>query len=152
MEVFRIVREKFANDISGDGAKLYGGRWNSIGIPCIYTSTNISLCLCEYLVNLPIFLLPKDLRLVSYKIPNETIKHVENSVLPKGWNTIPVSTASQFFGDELLKNNQMLAFSLPSVIIPQERNIVINPLALEFHYKFEIVSVEEFKLDQRFEK
>ena len=152
MRSYRIVREKFARDISGEGAKLYGGRWNSIGIPCIYTSTNISLCLCEYLVNLPTYLLPSDLQLVIFELADSNVINIDNSSLPKGWDGIPVSTVSQNFGDEKLNSTEVFAFSIPSVIISQERNIILNPRSTDFSTKIKIISVDEFKLDSRFEK
>ncbi len=151
MVVYRIVRERFARDVSGEGAKLYGGRWNSIGTPCIYTSTNVSLCLCEYLVNLPSYLLPADLQLVSYELPESKLVVIDPKDIPNGWDRIPVSNTSQKFGDQLLQAVETLAFSIPSVIIPQEKNIIINSHANEFA-NVKIRSVEAFKLDKRFEK
>ena len=152
MELFRIVRKKYADDLSGEGAKLYGGRWNDIGSPCIYTSINTSLCLCEYLVNLPTYLLPSDLQLVKYLIEDKLVLHIDQNQLPEGWNAIPVSNASQKFGSELLKNESIFAFSVPSVIIPLELNIILNPRSNDFESKVKVVSVESFKLDNRFEK
>ena len=152
MKAFRIVRHKFAQLLTGEGAKLYGGRWNSIGTPCIYSSTNISLCLCEYLVNLPSYLLPKDLQLVTYDFNESDVQKINVKDLPKGWDAIPVSTVSQYFGDELLTSGESLAFLIPSVIIQQENNIVINTRYPDIDKWLQIESVEEFKLDNRFEK
>jgi RES domain-containing protein len=152
MELFRIVRKKYAEDLSGEGAKLYGGRWNEIGSPCIYTSNNASLCLCEYLVNLPTYLLPSDLQLIQYSIEDNLIQYVEKYQLPEGWNSIPVSNASQKFGSELLKNEGTFAFTVPSVIVPFELNIILNPRSTDFERKVKVIAVEAFKLDNRFEK
>lgn len=152
MYLFRITKKKYAEDLTGEGAKLYGGRWNEIGTPCIYTATSVSLSLCEYFVNLPSYLLPTDLMLVKFEIEEKNIFNIEEKDLPEKWNSYPIFTASQKFGNSWLDKEEVVAFSIPSVIVPMERNVVLNPRAKNFTTILKIKSIEDFKLDSRFEK
>ena len=152
MHLYRITKSKYAEDLTGEGAKLYGGRWNEVGTPSIYTATSISLSLCEFFVNLPSYLLPSDLILVTFEIEEKHIVIIDEKDLPEKWNSYPIFTASQKYGSSWLEKEEVMAFSIPSVIVPQERNVVLNPRGRDFAEALKIVSTEEFKLDSRFEK
>ena len=71
MIVFRLSKAQFANDLSGKGAELVGGRWNSRGNAMLYTSQSIALCVTEIAVHVPLGILPKDYQLVHIEIPDE---------------------------------------------------------------------------------
>lgn len=152
MIVYRLGRKEYARDLSGEGSRLYGGRWNHIGTPCIYTSITASLSLCEYLVNLPSNLLPIDLVIIQLEIDADLIEAINEKDLPKNWKAIPTPTSNQDFGDKLLSNRNLIGFSIPSVIIPIERNIILNPLSKGFEMEVSIKQIDDFGIDGRFKK
>ncbi len=130
MEVYRITQEKFATDLSGNGARLYGGRWNSEGIHALYTASNRSLALLETLAHSSIKLLTeKNYILVTISIPEEaTIKVITTGQLDEGWDKLLANHITIQTGDNFLISNKHLLLQVPSVLVPEESNIVINPL------------------------
>ena len=77
MIVFRLSKAQFANDLSGKGAELVGGRWNSRGNAMLYTSQSIALCVTEIAVHVPLGILPKDYQLVHIEVPDEDFFRIE---------------------------------------------------------------------------
>lgn len=152
MLVYRISREKFAEDLSGTGARLNGGRWNSMGISMLYTSSYRSLCVLEILVHTTHNFVPNDLRLVTIKIPDESaideIKYeaIRNEIDKRGVN-------AQFYtiGDRWIKTSNALVLKVPSIIVPEEFNYLINPFHKDFH-KVKIENVKAFDFDKRLVK
>ena len=69
MIVYRLTSGQFSNDLSGNGAKLYGGRWNSFGLPALYTTEHISLAMLEMLVHVKAYQSPLNYKLVTLEIP-----------------------------------------------------------------------------------
>ncbi|WP_128546960.1 RES family NAD+ phosphorylase [Larkinella soli] len=131
--VYRIQKRQFVDSIlSGEGARLNGGRWNPPGTPLIYTSTTPELALLETLVHLngtPLRDLPPFVR-VTIELP-EAIEVIPATDLPAGWNTLKYETEIPvFLRPKLTPTYPALAFSVPSVIIRDSpsRNILINPL------------------------
>jgi RES domain-containing protein len=147
--VYRITREKYANDLSGTGAKQYGGRWNSVGVPLLYTSSSISLSILEILVHLPKHLLPKDLVLITLEI-NEKASHLEilDTNLPKNWRHFPMPIATQKIGNIMVNENKCLFLKIPSIIVVSEINILINPLHKNVK-QVKIQDIKPFSLDVR---
>ncbi|MBL0050621.1 MAG: RES domain-containing protein [Bacteroidetes bacterium] len=92
MIVYRIAALPFCMDLSGKGAELYGGRWNNIGNPAIYTSQNISLALLEILCHTSFQKLPSNMQIVHIEIPAKIkIKIFGVDELPTDWNKSPAS-------------------------------------------------------------
>lgn len=150
MIVFRLCRNRYANDLSGKGAESSGGRWNSKGIPMVYTAESRALCLAETAVNLPINYLTDDYRMVSILIP-DNIKIIELKLndLPADWQSYPHSLSTQLIGDLFVSKKESLIMKVPSVIVPEESNFLINPL----HQMAKYISIEKtlvFKIDNRF--
>lgn len=148
MEVYRVSITKFARDMNGEGARLFGGRWNLKGTPCIYTSENRSLAVLEYSVNVALELIPRALSIVCFEIPDRNIRKLSVSELPGNWRnaTVPVSTKD--FGTRILLDGKTFAFKVPSVIIPDEFNYVLNPLQYDPD-GFRIRDVQDFPYDVR---
>ncbi|HQU57198.1 MAG: RES family NAD+ phosphorylase [Chitinophagaceae bacterium] len=149
MEVYRIAQEKYAEDLSGNGARLYGGRWNSENIFALYVSSSRSLALLETLAHAPAkMLLYKNYQLVSLQIPEESIESVNPESLPAQWNQADSRKITRIVGDRFLlgKNNFLLA--VPSVIIPEEKNYVINPLH-PLSQKIKILHKRKIDFDNR---
>ncbi len=147
MIVYRISNALYSNDLSGTGAKLMGGRWNSKGIPILYTSEHISLALLEMLVNTQFkdFIIPLDL--LNIQVPETaSISEISLSKLKKDWVTDFGYTA--FIGDEFIKDKQSLLLKVPSAVIHEEFNYLINPLHADFK-KIKITDTRSFKTDER---
>lgn len=149
MKVFRLAPRKFANDISGTGAKLYGGRWNEKGIPCIYTSESRALAMCEFAVHQTLETMPSTIQLVTLEVPNKSIFNVQLKKLPKDWRTYPTSFKLKRIGSELLEANNYLIIKVPSSIIPEESNYILNPMHRDFE-KIKLVSSDKYDFDERF--
>jgi RES domain-containing protein len=147
MIVYRFAVEQYKEDISGNGAKLFGGRWNSKGMSVLYTSNHISLSVLELLVHNKNYSSYKDPFLISISIPDDMIP-VLTAVekLTAGWNSKIEYT--RWIGDQFLSVNSSLVLQVPSSIIPQEHNFLINPRHKDFK-KVKIVATELFELDKR---
>lgn len=122
-----------ADDLTGRGAMLYGGRWNSKGRPAVYASFNPAAAVLETLAHLGHNRQPTGRYLVVIDVPDEIAKDDRHGLvfaqnLPKDWNSIPASPAAQTFGDRWLDAKRSLGLIVPSALIPEERNIVLNPL------------------------
>jgi RES domain-containing protein len=150
MIVFRISKEKFHKDISGTGSRIYGGRWNYKGFPTLYTSETRALSTLELLVHTDNDLLPPNLKLLSVELPliAEEIMSIQIRDLPKKWRKSPPSELLKLIGKKNLIDQNRLAIKVPSVIIPDEYNIVINPLHEGFK-DVKIKRIEDYKIDIR---
>ena len=132
ISVWRIATDTqdfTADDLSGEGAKLSGGRWNRRGNPVLYCAQNIALACLETIVHLGQEGLPLNRYLVRIDIPtqvweNRTILDPDAHV---GWDALPVGKVSLDMGDAWLSRNNSLIMLVPSVIVPEESNILINP-------------------------
>lgn len=128
MIVYRIGKTKHSKDISGEGSKINGGRWNHISIPCIYTSESRALSLLEYTVNINISEIPRALSITTLEIPDSDILIINESLLPGDWKQAPVPSSTKDFGTYLLKNKKSLCIKIPSTVLTEEYNYIINPL------------------------
>lgn len=130
MELFRIAQEKFATDLSGNGARLYGGRWNSEGMFAIYTSSSRALALLETLAHTPAKMLEvQSYYLISLSVPDTiTPMLMDIDSFPKGWDAAGVQPFTRTKGDQFLRDKKHLLMAVPSVLVPEEFNYVMNPL------------------------
>ena len=146
MIVYRLSKGQYANDLSGKGAELVGGRWNSRGNAMLYTSQSIALCVTEIAVHVPLGILPKDYQLIHIEIPDEDL--LEMKRLPKDWQSFPHSNSTQMIGDKFLKEHKHLVFKVPSAAVQGEFNFLINPRHKNFN-QIKIVKIEGFNFDER---
>lgn len=147
MQVYRISRTKFASDLSGEGARLYGGRWNPKGIPCLYTAASISLAVLEFSVHVNIDELPRALSIATIKIP-DSFHDLAVADLPGDWDRWPSPASTRDLGGKLLAAQKELVIRVPSTVIHQEYNFLINPLHPLFR-QVKLLSVEDFVFDVR---
>jgi len=147
MIVYRISNETYKNDISGNGAALYGSRWNSPGRRVLYTSEYISLCILESLVHISRDFIPDNQYLLHISIPEskdqETIAY---SSMKKDWRDNLEYT--RWIGDQFVKTHESLILKVPSAIVQQEHNFLLDPLHPEFK-KVKIINAELLQLDKR---
>lgn len=146
MIIYRLTTGKYANDISGTGSKIYGGRWNPPGIAVLYTSQYISLAILEILVRASKFTSPSSYTLLSFEIPDSGIYELQLKKIKKDWQNDLNYT--QQIGEDFLNENQSLCIKVPSAIVPQENNFLLNPLHADFK-KVKIISSELLELDKR---
>lgn len=133
MKVYRIALTQYC-DSNGEGAKLYGGRWNLPGNPAIYAGSNISVSLLERLTIDPeLFSSERHVlySVMEISIPDNLIFIPRMTDLPSDWNQIPAIRAAQEYGTNLLKSG-ILCLAVPSVVDPSSLNYVINPLSQNF--------------------
>lgn len=128
MEVFRISRDSFRRDLSGEGSRQFGGRWNRIGTPALYTSTSRSLALLEILVHTS-FKALNDYYITTIRLPDDApcLTLQDKELLP-GWDAFPAAKPSLETGDAFFEEGIFLGMYVPSCLVPEEKNLVLNPL------------------------
>lgn len=146
MIVYRIAHKHYIDDKSGLGAKLFGGRWNAINLPCIYTSVHISLALLEKFIHAKVAENMRNISLLKIELPEDQIFSIDKNKLKPSW--IDDIEYTQWLGAQILEDNSILAFSVPSAIIPEERNIIINPLSKNFK-SVKFLEIADFSTDYR---
>lgn len=144
-----MARKKYINDLSGEGARLFGGRWNHKGTPILYTSGHCSLALLELLANTPKELIPSDLYYLKLKVPDDlAISVLKLESMPTNWKQYPAPNSLADLGTIWSKNMNTMVLQIPSVIVPQEWNYILNPLHPQFR-KCKIVEEAPFDVDFR---
>jgi RES domain-containing protein len=153
IQVFRLQKATFAspeNILSGYGAELFGGRWNTVGQAVVYTSATPELSLLEtlvhieelYLDEMPVYVL------AIIEIPKDSILEVALSDLPNNWNDIHITLDNQRFTHNWLESESHLAMAIPSVIVPMSLNYLINPNHPRMK-EVKVVEITPFSFDSR---
>lgn len=149
MEVFRLSRKKYAGRLSGKGASIKGGRWNSEGVELIYTALNRSLAMAEVAVHFTLATLPADYVMITVFIPDDlSVKKLHPSELPPDWNVFPHVGATQLIGDRFVRENKYGLLQVPSVVTQGDYNILINPHHPDFK-KIKKIETVAFPFDER---
>jgi RES domain-containing protein len=149
MIVYRLSRGRFSKDLSGRGAELAGGRWNSKGTPMLYTSDSIALCTVEVAVHMPLGIVPFDYQLIQIRIPDDVvIKDLPDTKLPDDWKSFPHSNATQVIGDQFIVDQEQLVLKVPSAAVQGTYNYLVNPRHPDFQ-KVTIAGTEPFEFDKR---
>ena len=149
--IWRLTSPAYAHVLDGEGARVAGGRWNRPGRPVVYASTHLSLSVLEVFVHVPSALrddLP-ELAAVRITVPDDaevadmSIGRLEKLMAAKN----PLS-ACRAFGEEWLDAGAALMLRAPSVLVPEERNVMLNPL----HRRMSEVTIDRsrrFRFDPR---
>ena len=149
MITFRITKVQYAHDLSGRGAEKAGGRWNSKGVPVLYTSQSRALASLELAVHIPFGFLPKDFKLIAIDLPeNCGIMEIDEHDLPENWKQYPFSTLTQKIGNEWFRQTDALIMRVPSVVVEEEFNFLVNPFHPDFKY-VTIAGIKVFEFDLR---
>lgn len=151
MIVYRIVKsEKRARDISGMGAFMNGGRWNSPGTYMLYASENSSLAFLETLVHFEADNVPPNLYIIRMEIDadEKLIYTLPPKSYPKNWLHIDY-IENKLIGDKLMNEGKYLAVRVRSAINVYEYNYLLNPIFPRYHDLVKIISVERLDIDQR---
>lgn len=122
MLVWRLIRQEYAPDLEGEGARLLGGRWNSIGVPVVYCSSSLALAVLEIFVHLPHELRQAgnfpQFQAIALELPDDSVESL------KEYN---VSQQAAAYGDSFVENKKSLSILVPSVVIRREMNVLLNP-------------------------
>jgi RES domain-containing protein len=150
MELYRITQEKYADDLSGNGARLFGGRWNSEGFFAIYTSWSRSLALLETLAHTPAKMLQeKNYLLITLGLPDSVKPEIlDKEKLDTGWDAPDTRPLTKKLGDKFLKAKNNLLLAVPSVLMAEEMNYLINPLHPESK-RIKIINKRRIRFDDR---
>ncbi len=150
MEVYRITQEKFAADLTGNGARLYGGRWNSEGQNALYTASSRALALLETLAHTPIQILKeKKYKVVTLSVPDDALVEViQLKKLKPDWDAWDLLYYTQKLGDLFLKKRDYLLLQVPSILVHEEMNYVLNPLH-PFMKEVKIIFERDLKFNER---
>ena len=125
---WRIVVARYKDDaFSGEGARLRGGRWNSKGTTMVYTAGSIALASIEMVVNLPGPNLLEEFVIIPVHIPPNLILDLPLDKLPSDWNSRPISPSIKAIGDRWVKKRKSVVLKVPSVVVPEEYNYLLNP-------------------------
>ncbi|GAA4806128.1 RES family NAD+ phosphorylase [Olivibacter ginsenosidimutans] len=128
MILYRLVKSRYSRDIARKGAELCGGRWNSVGVPMLYTCPSRALAMAEVAVHLPLGILPKDFVMVTLYVPDEGgMKVLPQIDLPNGWFHYPPIYSTQRIGDAFIRKSDYLVLQVPSAVVHDDFVALINP-------------------------
>jgi RES domain-containing protein len=149
MRFWRICRRRHAAAAAtGEGARLYGGRWNSRGVSVVYASTSLALAAVETFVNLEPNLQPSDFVSVEGEIPDALdIDRLDVKALPANWHRGRAERLRRF-GDDWIRQGRTVALLVPSAAIPGDWNILLNPAHSDFP-KVRFHEPQPFVFDER---
>jgi RES domain-containing protein len=127
MTLWRLVGEKRADEpLSGEGARLHGGRWNEPGVAVIYTSENRSLAALEVLVHLNGTNLRRRYKLLSYELDERLIEAIPLADMPGNWRLEPPPMWRVARGTKWARAKRSVALQVPSAVLPEEYNVILN--------------------------
>ena len=150
MVVYRICDCRYIKDLSGKGAALYGGRWNNRDTYMVYTAQNRGLALLEAVVHMGI-IPPNGYCMVSIELPDNSINYYPPEHLPPDWHQCPAPDYLRLIGDNFIQSGKYLAMAVPSVLMMEEYNILLNPRHADFG-KVKIKSERALQMDERLVK
>lgn len=146
---YRLLKEEFeAEAFSGMGAKLYGGRWNNRGTPCVYLGSSPALCLLETLVHLRDVEILPSYSLLTIDVPDHLIMELDSTALPPDWRDDPAPDSTRDLGDEWLASKASLVLRVPSTIT-LEANALFNPDHPDISQVLPSVTRQPFSIDPR---
>lgn len=146
---WRIVKRRHVETaFKGDGARLYGGRWNSPGTSVVYTSETRALSLLEVLAGIQSVKPLRAYVLIPATFDDSLVIGVQLEELPKGWRRSPPHPDTQGIGDLWVDQQPSAILRVPSVIVPEEFNYVLNPAHQDFP-RVQIGTPQDFTIDPR---
>lgn len=148
--VWRICRRPFvAEALSGRGGLAAAGRWHPRGLPVVYCAESPALAALETLVHVEAAEAPADLRLLAVDLPNDcSTETVSAESLSRGWRRSPPGAATQDLGRRWLVASKSLVLIVPSALVPESFNVLINPRHPEAA-RLRVASSRAFSFDHR---
>jgi RES domain-containing protein len=149
MIVYRLSKQQYCNDLSGTGAEKTGGRWNSKGLPVLYTADSRALAMIEVAVHVPLGIIPVNYFMTAIELPGElSMETVDQQSLSPNWRTNPMIRSTQHIGDAFLRANSFLILQAPSASVPGDFNYLVNPKHALFN-QIKVLWVVPFEFDLR---
>ncbi|RPH90084.1 MAG: RES domain-containing protein [Desulfobacteraceae bacterium] len=149
MRVYRIARKRHLDDLTGVGAKTFGGRWNHRGAAILYASETRSLAMVEFLVHVSWMQAPGDLGMATLEIANEIEpESLSPADLPEDWRHYPGPRKLADLGSGWVHSKRSLLLRVPSAVVEQEHNILINPGHSDIG-RVTVLEVKDLEFDRR---
>jgi RES domain-containing protein len=149
MILYRLSKQVYINDLSGRGAEINGGRWNSKGTRVVYVASSRALAVLEVAVHTPLGIMPANYHIAEIKLKdNIKILEIDQYQLPTNWNSNPLVKATQIIGDTFVKANEYLAMKVPSASVPGDFNYLLNPAHPDFK-SVKVLATAAFEFDSR---
>lgn len=149
MLVYRISSPKYITDLTGTGSKQYGGRWNEKGISVVYFAESRAMAVMEILMHLRPEELDRDYSLAVFEMPGSEILNIKVEDLPDDWKSEHRAAYLKKIGSEFVRENKYLLMKVPSVILEEEHNYILNPNHRDAE-KIKLLEKRVFKFDKRF--
>lgn len=147
MTVYRIAACKYIKDLSGEGAFRYGARWNSPGTRMLYTAESSALAMLEALAHITMLPLLQPYCMVRLLVP-DSVEILDMKTLPENWNAMPAPDTLNRMGNEFVAAGKALALKVPSVLVPDNFNFLINPTHSRFS-EIKVIAITNISFDQR---
>ena len=148
---FRVVKKRWTKTaFDGEGARQWGGRWNSPGRPAVYCAGHVSLAILEVVVNADLALAPYYV-VIPVDFDEALVESLDPTRLSASWRRHPAPAAVVALGDEWLREERSAILRVPSVVVPAEPNFILNPLHPAFR-EIEIGKAEVLEVDARLSK
>ncbi len=150
MRVYRLIKERYADSaLDGSGARTHGGRWNSKGVAVVYASDSVALAALELLVHLHRSEVLNRYILFTLELPDEAVMVLDDAALPADWRRDPPSSSTAVIGDKWTASAFSLVLAVPSTLVPQQRNVLLNPAHPDFAAVKGAARAEPFNFDLR---
>ncbi len=147
IQAYRLAFREFADQaFTGEGAMRFGGRWNRRGTALVYTSASRALATLELLVHVKSSSIVDPIVLFALEFPEELVEIPDR--IPARWSANPPSALAQQYGDEWAAESRSAVLRVPSAIVPNEFNFLLNPNHPDFH-QIEIGRPVRFRIDPR---
>lgn len=147
---YRLVKHKRVDSaFDGEGARIFGGRWNSKGQPCVYLASSESLAILEIMVHINDYSLLKQYALIELTLPVDGLSRLASEDLPEDWQEEPAPQSTAAIGDTWLNGGENLALVVPSVVVPREDNFLLNTEHPSFKDVIAQAQVIDFNPDPR---
>jgi RES domain-containing protein len=149
LTAWRITKHRHLNSaFTGEGARLFGGRWNSPGTSMIYVAQSQSLAVLEVLVHLDSAAILEKYVLLRVDFDEARVTDLKKSTLPPTWRADPPPVETQAIGDQWVAEEKSLVLRVPSTLVPGESNFLLNPLHPDFK-TLKIFKPQSFSFDPR---
>ena len=149
LRAWRIVKRKHSKDaFSREGARQFGGRWNSPGVAMVYTAEHVSLAVLEILVHVEHTGLLAKYLLFQVDFEDSLVETLELSALPRNWRSYPAPLSLRATGDQWVADGRSPVFSVPSAVVPLERLFLLNPQHPDFP-RIKVGKPQSFSFDAR---
>ena len=130
---FRLVKRKHERHAwDGEGARLYGGRWNSAGVAMVYASESAALAALELLVHLGSEAILGAYMLCAAELPEALVEELPLRAIPRDWRASPPPARLRALGDAWAREARSAVLRVPSAVVPTEHNYLLNPAHRDF--------------------